>query len=139
MAAEREREVEIEIIGFGVRWQRVQVVDFARNIITVLVVVDARKLALVAAALVLAVGRMRARGAAVANFDAAGAERAAVFGENMSRRWRVVRGARRSHDSDTGRHYIGNPSCAQPICALWPPVMGASLLACAIRHDGGKW
>jgi len=76
MAAEREREVEIEIIGFGVRWQRVQVVDFARNIITVLVVVDARKLALVAAALVLAVGRMRARGAAVANFDAAGSKRA---------------------------------------------------------------
>ena len=76
MAAEREREVEIEIIGFGVRRQRVQVVDFARNIITVLVVVDARKLALVAAALVLAVGRMRARGAAVANFDAAGSKRA---------------------------------------------------------------
>ena len=76
MAAEGEREVEIKIIGFGVRWERVQVADFARNIITVLVVVDARKLALVAAALVLAVGRMRARGAAVANFDAAGSKRA---------------------------------------------------------------
>ena len=76
MAAEGEREVEIEIVGLGVRRQRIQVVDFARNIITVLVVVDARKLALVAAALVLAVGRMGARGAAVANFDAAGSKRA---------------------------------------------------------------
>ena len=90
MAAEGEREVEIKIIGFGVRWERVQVADFARNIITVLVAVDARELSLVSTTLVLAVGRMRARGAAVANFDAAGAERAAVFGENMSRRWRVV-------------------------------------------------
>ena len=76
MAAEREREVEIKIVGLGVRWECVQVADFARNIITVLVVVDARKLALVAAALVLAVGRMRARGAAVANFDASGSKRA---------------------------------------------------------------
>ena len=76
MAAEREREVEIKIVGLGIGRQRVQVVYFARNIITVLVVVDARKLALVAAALVLAVGRMGARGAAVANFDAAGSKRA---------------------------------------------------------------
>ena len=90
VAAEGEREVEIKIIGFGVRWERVQVADFARNIITVLVVVDARKLALVAAALVLAIGCVSARGAAVADLDPAGAKRAAVFGENMSRRWRVV-------------------------------------------------
>ena len=76
MAAEGEREVEIKIIGFGVRWERVQVADFARNIITVLVVVDVRKLALVAAALVLAIGCVSARGAAVADLDAAGSKRA---------------------------------------------------------------
>ena len=90
MAAEGEREVEIKIVGLGVGRQRVQVVDFAGDVIPILVVVDARELALVAAALVLAVGRMRARGAAVADLDPAGAKRAAVFGENMSRRWRVV-------------------------------------------------
>ena len=90
MAAEGEREVEIKIVGLGVRRQRVQVIDFARDVVAILEIVDIRELSLVAAALVLAVGRMRARGAAVANFDAAGAERAAVFGENMSRRWRVV-------------------------------------------------
>ena len=139
MAAEGEREVEIKIVGFGVRRQRVQVIDFARDVVAILEIVDIRELSLVAAALVLAVGRMRARGAAVANFDAVGTERAAVFGENMSRRWRVVRGARRSHDSDTGRHYIGNPSCAQPICALCPPGWGSAASAWAIRHDGGKW
>ena len=76
MAAEREREVESKIVGLGVRRQRIQVADFARDVVAVLVVVDARELALVAAALVLAVGRMRARGAAVADLDAAGAERA---------------------------------------------------------------
>ena len=76
MAADREREVEIQIVGFGVGRQRVQVIDFARDVVTVLVVVDVRKLALVTTALVLAVGRMRARGAAVADLDAAGAERA---------------------------------------------------------------
>ena len=76
MAAEREREVEIEIVGLGVRRQRIQVVDFARDVVAILVVVDARKLALVTTALVLAVGCMRARGAAVADLDAARAERA---------------------------------------------------------------
>ena len=76
MAAEGEREVEIKIVGLGVGRQRVQVVYFARDVVAILVVVDARELALVAAALVLAVGRMRARGAAVANFDASGSKRA---------------------------------------------------------------
>ena len=90
MAAEGEREVEIEIVGLGVRRQRVQVIDFARDVVAILEIVDIRELSLVSTTLVLAVGRVRARGAAVANFDAAGAERAAVFGENMSRRWRVV-------------------------------------------------
>ena len=90
MAADRKREVESKIVGLGVRRQRIQVADFARDVVAVLVVVDARELALVAAAIILAVGRMRARSAAVANLDAVGAKRAAVFGENMSRRWRVV-------------------------------------------------
>ena len=76
MAAEREREVEIHIVGLGVRGQRVQVIDFAGNVVAVLVVVDAGELALVAAALVLAVGRMRARGATVADFDAIRPKRA---------------------------------------------------------------
>ena len=76
MAAEREWEVEINIVRLGVGRQRVQVVDFARDVIPILVVVDVRELALVAAALVLAVGRMGARGAAVANFDTAGSKRA---------------------------------------------------------------
>ena len=76
MAADRKREVESKIVGLGVRRQRIQVVDLARDVVAVLVVVDARELALVAAAIILAVGRMRARGAAVADLDAAGAERA---------------------------------------------------------------
>ena len=76
MAAEGEREVEIQIVGLGVGRQRVEVVDFARDVVTVLVAVDVRELSLVAAALVLAVGRMGARGAAVANFDTAGSKRA---------------------------------------------------------------
>ena len=76
MAAEGEREVEIKIVGLGVRRQRVQVIDFARDVVAILEIVDIRELSLVAAALVLAVGRMRARGAAVANFDAAGSKRA---------------------------------------------------------------
>ena len=75
MAAEGEREVEIKIVGFGVGWQRVQVVYFAGDVIPILVVVDVRELSLVATAIVLAVGRMRTRGAAVANFDAAGSKR----------------------------------------------------------------
>ena len=100
MAAEREREVEIKIVGFRVRWECVQVVDFARDVVAVLVVVDARELALVTPALVLAVSRMRAGGAAVADLDPAGAKRAAVFGENMSRRWRV--GERRAPLSRLG-------------------------------------
>jgi len=90
VAAEGEREVEIKIVGLGVRRQRVQVIDFARDVVAILEIVDIRELSLVSTTLVLAVGRVRARGAAVANYDAAGAERAAVFGENMSRRWRVV-------------------------------------------------
>ena len=76
MAADREREVESKIVGLGVGRQRIQVVDFARDVVAVLVVVDVRELALVAAALVLAVGRMGARGAAVVNFDTAGSKRA---------------------------------------------------------------
>ena len=76
MAAEGEREVEIKIVGLGVRRQRVQVIDFARDVVAILEIVDIRELALVAAALILTVGRMRARGAAVANFDAAGSKRA---------------------------------------------------------------
>ena len=76
MAAEGEREVEIKIVGLWVRGQRIQVVDLAGDVVTVLVVVDVRKLALVPTALVLAVGWMRARFAAVADLDAAGAERA---------------------------------------------------------------
>ena len=76
MAAEGEREVEIKIVGLGVRRQRVQVIDFARDVVAILEIVDIRELALVSTALVLAVGRMRARGAAVANFDAAGSKRA---------------------------------------------------------------
>ena len=76
MAADREREVESKIVGLGVGRQRVQVVYFAGDVVAVLVVVDVRELALVTTALVLAVGRMRARGAAVADLDAAGAERA---------------------------------------------------------------
>ena len=103
VAADREREVEIKIVGLGVGRQRVQVVDFARDVVAVLVVVDVRKLALVAAALVLAVGRMRARGAAVADLDAA--ERAVCAGAE-------------SRVDGVDRGQIGNPSCAQPICEL---------------------
>ena len=76
VAPDRVRVIERLQVGLGVRRQRVQVADLSRDVVAVLVVVDARELALVAATFVLAVGRMRARGAAVANFDAAGAERA---------------------------------------------------------------
>ena len=75
MAADRKREVESKIVGLGVRRQRIQVADFARDVVAILVVVDVRELSLVATAIVLAVGRMRTRGAAVANFDAAGSKR----------------------------------------------------------------
>ena len=51
MAAEREREVEIKIVGLGIGRQRVQVVDFARDVIPILVIINIRQLALVAAAL----------------------------------------------------------------------------------------
>ena len=60
MAADREREVEIEIVGLWVRGQRIQVADLARDVVAILIIIDAVELTLVAATLVLAVGRVGA-------------------------------------------------------------------------------
>ena len=70
------RKIERLRVGLRVRGQRVQVTDLARDVVAILIIIDAVQLPFVAATLVLAVGRVCARGAAVADLDAAGAERA---------------------------------------------------------------
>ena len=54
------RKIERLVIGFWVRGQRVQIADLARDVVAVFIIIDAIKLTLVAAARVLAVGRVGA-------------------------------------------------------------------------------
>ena len=75
------RKIERLRVGLWVRRQSIQVADLARDVVAILIIIDAVQLPFVAATLVLAVGRVCARGAAVLDLDAAGPERAAVFGE----------------------------------------------------------
>ena len=132
------RKIERLRVGLRVRGQRIQIADLARDVAAaVFIVIDAVQLSFVATALVLAVGRVGARGAAIPNLDAAGAERAVCAesgASDESRRWPT--GASLAAD-------IGKPSCAQPICGECPFAIvvptGASASACASRHDGGKW
>ena len=70
------RKIERLRVGFRVRGQRVQVADLARDVVAVFIVIDAVQLPFVAAAGVLAIGCVGARGAAVLDLDAARAERA---------------------------------------------------------------
>ena len=60
VAPDRVRKIERLRVGLRVRGQRVQIADLARDVVAVFIVIDAVQLPFVAAASVLAVGRVGA-------------------------------------------------------------------------------
>ena len=76
VAPDRVRKIERFRVGLRIRGQRIQVAELARDVVAVFIVIDAIQLTLVATAFVLAIGCVGARGAAVLDLDATGAERA---------------------------------------------------------------